>query len=115
MTVYVLEDDPGVLDSLTKILKSRGLNVAGFPDAESFFAKVIPIQTDVVFIDIGLPGINGAQAIRWVKSLANPPEKIFAITGQLKNKLVNQLHDLADIHVISKPLTESELVLHLDD
>ncbi len=111
--VYVLEDDPAVLDSLTQILESRGLKVKGFPDAETFFANVVPIQTDIVIVDILLPGINGAQVIRWVKNLADRPQKILAISGQVKTKLTNQLYDLSDIQVIDKPLFESELELHL--
>ena len=113
MTVYVLEDDSAVLDSLTQILESRGLEVRGFPDAETFFANVVPVQSDIVIVDIVLPGINGAQVIRWVKNLADRPQKILAISGQVKTKLTDHLHDLPDIQVIDKPLFESELELHL--
>jgi FixJ family two-component response regulator len=38
LTVYVVDDDPGVRDSLGMMLSLAGYRTALFPDAESFLA-----------------------------------------------------------------------------
>ncbi len=108
MTVYILEDDPGVLDSLTLLVEQFGHDVSAFPDAETFFLKADPKSSDTVIVDLGLPGIPGNRVIRWVRGLSSNPQ-VVAISGQARHQIEFQLRGMSEAVVIRKPLSEAEL------
>ncbi|MEP3275088.1 MAG: response regulator [Stappiaceae bacterium] len=108
MTVYILEDDPGVLDSLVLLIEQLGHDVSAFPDAESFFLKAVPKNSDTVIVDLGLPGIPGDRVMRWVSELSTNP-KVVAISGQARHLIDFQLRGIKKPIVVRKPLSEAEL------
>lgn len=103
MAVHVLEDDPGVSDSLLTFFVSMGFDVITHKDAESFFAANPPEPTDTVFVDLLLPGISGAQVIRWLLGLSKPP-RVIAITGQARSAIERQIQGLGHVELLRKPL-----------
>lgn len=108
VAVHILEDDPGVSDALRLLLTQYGHKVIAHPDAESFFEARPPRHEDVVIVDLGLPGISGAQVIRWLGALERPP-RIICITGQAQHAIDEQLGDVAPPILLRKPLTEDKL------
>jgi FixJ family two-component response regulator len=61
LTVYVVDDDPGVRDSLGMMLSLAGYRTALFPDAESFLAAWQPAWTGCLIADLRLPGKSGVE------------------------------------------------------
>lgn len=108
-SVHILEDDPGVSDSLRFLLQALGHDVVLHPDAESFFEGPPPSAEDVVIVDLGLPGIGGAQVIRWLDRLA-PRPRVIAITGQAQKVIEDELRDLPLVRLLRKPLSGDMLV-----
>ncbi|MCW2306459.1 response regulator [Rhodobium gokarnense] len=109
MAIYILEDDPGVSDSLSVFLEQLGYDVTVFADAESFFRREPPTETDTVIVDLGLPGIKGTEAIRWINGLVTRP-KVLVISGQPRNEIERQFNGTEVPVVLRKPLTEASLV-----
>lgn len=103
MRVHVVEDDVGVSDSLSLILGNLGHEVIAHRDAEGLFAAVPPMASDAVIVDLSLPGISGAQAVRWLQQLAEPP-RIVVISGQSQGVIDHQLRGLQRPVVVRKPL-----------
>lgn len=112
MTVHIIEDDPGVGDSLAMLLGQIGHCARVYPDAESFFEAAPPSSGDTVIVDLGLPGLSGVQLIRWINGLKQPP-KVIAITGQSNRNIMEMLGDEQPAVLLRKPLTEEVLVSHL--
>ena len=108
-SVHILEDDPGVSDSLRFLLQALGHDVVLHPDAESFFEGPPPSDADVVIVDLGLPGIGGAQVIRWLDRLS-PRPRVIAITGQAQKVIEDELRDLPLVRLLRKPLSGDMLV-----
>lgn len=108
-TVHIVEDDPGVSDSLRFLLQALGHDVVSHPDAESFFECPPPGERDVVIVDLGLPGIGGAQVIRWLQRLT-PRPRIVAISGQAQKVIEDELRDLPLVQLLRKPLSGDTLV-----
>ena len=50
--VYVVDDDPAVLDSVSLLIRSAGLKVMAFPSALEFLAAFIPNQIACLVLDI---------------------------------------------------------------
>jgi FixJ family two-component response regulator len=104
VAVHILEDDPGVSDSLLMFLTGMGHNAVAYPDAESFFESEPPSQDDIIIVDLLLPGISGARVIRWLQGLRNPP-RVIAITGQPQAAIEKQIRGLGSVEVLRKPLS----------
>jgi len=60
-TVYVIEDDAAVRDSLALMLSLAGYRTALFADAESFLAAWREELAGCVLSDLRLPGMSGVQ------------------------------------------------------
>ncbi|MEM1286979.1 MAG: response regulator [Pseudomonadota bacterium] len=111
MTVIIIEDDAAVCDAIRTFVTQLGHDAIAFEDAESFFAQDIPSGDDMVIVDIGLPGIDGVQVIRWLEALAEPP-RILAITGQSQTVIRDFLSGSPTMDVLRKPLSASELAVY---
>jgi FixJ family two-component response regulator len=59
--VYVVDDDPAVLDSVSLLIRSAGLKVMAFPSALEFLAAFIPNQIACLVLDIRMPGTTGLE------------------------------------------------------
>ncbi|NVO15609.1 MAG: response regulator [Rhodoplanes sp.] len=112
MAVHVVEDDPGVSDSLAILLEYLGFEVVRHADAEDFFRSAPPTGKDIVFVDLMLPGISGAELIRWLSSLKDPP-RIVAMSGQSQNTIDLQLRGIGATNVIRKPLSHGAITQQL--
>ena len=115
MAVHVVEDDPGVSDSLAILLEHLGFEVVCHADAEDFFRSAPPTSHDIVFVDLILPGISGAELIRWLGNLKDPP-RIVAMSGQSQSTIDLQLRGitgLGEMSVIRKPLSHGAITQQL--
>ena len=106
--VHIVEDDEAVSDSLVMLLRQLGRPVHAYRDAESFFARGIPAPHETVLVDLGLPGMDGNQLIRWLQSLREPP-RIVVISGQPQSRLERMMSGLSVPHVLRKPLNAESL------
>lgn len=61
-TVYVIDDDPDVRDSLQWLLESVGLQVRCFGSALDFFAAFEPGASGCIVMDVRMPGMSGLNA-----------------------------------------------------
>ena len=59
--VYVVDDDPAVLDSVSLLIRSAGLKVMAFPSALEFLAAFIPNQIACLVLDIRMPSTTGLE------------------------------------------------------
>lgn len=61
LTVFVVDDDPAVRDSLALLLGLEGFSVALFADAEDFLRAWRPEWAGCVVADLRLPGRSGIE------------------------------------------------------
>jgi FixJ family two-component response regulator len=108
VAIHILEDDPGVSDSLLLFLQGMGHDAVVYPDAESFFEAEPPKPEDTIIVDLNLPGISGAQVIVWLRTLKSPP-RVVAITGQPQSVLEKLQRTLHGVTVLRKPLSSRTL------
>lgn len=58
-TVFIVDDDPAVRDSLTALLRAAGYAVEAYPDAEMFLAAYDPARPGCLILDMQMPGMDG--------------------------------------------------------
>jgi FixJ family two-component response regulator len=59
LTVYVVDDDPPIRDSLSLLLGLRGYRTAMFASGEDFLAALQPGWRGCLLTDLRLPGMSG--------------------------------------------------------
>ena len=60
-TVFVVDDDKSVRDSIRWLLESIGLRVETFDSAESFLAGYSPERPGCLVLDVRMPGMSGPE------------------------------------------------------
>ncbi|MEZ0246041.1 MAG: response regulator transcription factor [Methylophilaceae bacterium] len=60
-TVYIVDDDPAIRDSLSLMIEQEELSVMAFECAEDFLAACSDISFGCAIIDIRMPGMDGMQ------------------------------------------------------
>jgi len=62
--ILVIDDIPDVAEILCSLLRYLGYEVVSAPDGIKGLARAKEFQPDVIFCDIGLPGMNGYEVAR---------------------------------------------------
>jgi two-component system response regulator FixJ len=63
-TVFIVDDDDAVRDSLRLLMKSVGMNATVYDSAESFLAAYDPLKFGCLVLDIRMPGMSGIELQR---------------------------------------------------
>jgi DNA-binding NarL/FixJ family response regulator len=88
ITISIVEDDAGVRAGLVRLIEksSEARWVSQHPTAESAIREIPLHRPDVVLMDINLPGLNGIECVRRIKTLL-PDTQIIMLT--VYNKIEN--------------------------
>jgi FixJ family two-component response regulator len=78
--VAVVDDDPGVLESIESVLASAGYDVRVFKSAMALLASKDFAEIACLISDIGMPVINGYELQRIVHNI-RPEMAVIFITG----------------------------------
>jgi FixJ family two-component response regulator len=60
-TIFIVDDDPGVLRALTRLVRAEGYDVQAFASPEEFLARHDPARPGCAILDVAMPGLDGLQ------------------------------------------------------
>ena len=66
-TVFIVDDDEAVRDSLRMLMKSIGLSAECYASANEFLEAYDPDRPGCLVLDVRMPGINGVEAFRQIR------------------------------------------------
>ena len=112
--IMVVDDDPGMLFTVTEILEDAGYEVCGVKDGYQAIEMSSQEDFALVFMDIGLPGIDGVEAYRQIKS-ASPGTPVIMMTGYSVEDLISQALEEGAYTVLYKPLDITRLLIAVKD
>jgi two-component system alkaline phosphatase synthesis response regulator PhoP len=108
-----VEDEPGLVMTLTDRLAVEGFDVDSASDAHSGLAKATSGQFDVIVLDVMLPGGNGFDICRAVRQKGiQTPILMLTARGQVVDKVVG-LKLGADDYLV-KPFEMAELLARIE-
>lgn len=81
LKVLVVDDDPGVVLLLSKLLRLHDVEVATAADGVAGVALAEVVRPDVVLLDIMMPRMDGYEVCRALKDHYDPP-KIVMVTAR---------------------------------
>jgi PAS domain S-box-containing protein len=113
--VLVVEDDPDVRLFTTESLCELGFTVLEAHDGPSALKQLEQHpEVHLLFTDVGLPGINGAQLVAAAREL-RPDVKVLFTTGYARNAIVHQGRLDPGVELITKPFTRAQLASRIRD
>jgi FixJ family two-component response regulator len=107
--VIVIDDDPGVRDSLGKLLRSTGFQVSLFGSVSEFLVTDRREGPTCLVLDVRLPGQSGLELQREL-ALAKIQLPIIFITGHGDIPMSVQAMKGGAIEFLTKPFREQDLL-----
>lgn len=108
-TVYLVEDDDAVRDSLQLVLESVGHNVEAYSRADSFLEQFSPEMAGCIVLDIRMPGMNGMELQRQLNN-RNSILPIIFVTGHGDVPMAVEAMQRGAVDFVQKPYREEELL-----
>lgn len=112
-TIFIVEDDEAVRDSLRTLLLTQFQDVRDFASGHSFLADVEATTRGCLILDLNLPKMNGLDLMRRM-AMAGYRLPTILITGQGDVMLDDRARKLGAIALLDKPVEYAALVLALD-
>lgn len=113
-TVFIIDDDASVRDSLGLVLGLRGYRTALFADAASFLSALRPDWQGCMVIDIRMPGMSGLELQRELKERGCMLPAVI-ITGHGDVSSAREAFRSEAIDFLEKPLNEARLLQAIDE
>jgi FixJ family two-component response regulator len=108
-TVYVVDDDEAVRDSLQWLLEGKDYRVRCFDSSESFLARYDPREVACLIADIRMGGMTGLELQDRLVERKSPLPVVF-ITGHGDVPMAVNTMKKGAMDFIQKPFKEDELV-----
>jgi DNA-binding response OmpR family regulator len=111
MNVLLIDDDVELCDLLSSFLSSEGfsVNMMHYFDQERWNA--LAERTDILILDIGLPRLNGLEALKRIRSQSKTPVLMLTARGDDLDRILGL--ELGADDYLSKPCNPRELVARL--
>jgi DNA-binding response OmpR family regulator len=106
-TVLLVEDDHVVRDALMRSLTDLGHTVYATGTALDALRRVASEPPDLIVLDLGLPDLDGADALRMLRGITETPI-IVATARDNENEIIRLLRAGADDYMV-KPFSSAHL------
>lgn len=109
--VLIVDDQPLICDGISKLLEGeKEIQVIGTAySGEEAIEKANKLKPDIILMDIRMPGIDGIEATKIIKS-NNPSIQIIAISVYEEDELVIQMFQAGAVGYILKDISLENLV-----
>jgi len=107
--VWLVDDDPGVLRALQRLLETEGYDTRAFPDAAAFLAAHDASLPGCAVVDLGLPGLDGLALQHRLADAGDPCPVIF-LSGQGSIPAAVQAMRGGAVDFLTKPVETATLL-----
>jgi FixJ family two-component response regulator len=108
-TVFIVDDDASVRDSLSLLLSIRGHATATFASAEDFLAAVQPDWRGCLLLDIRMDGMSGLELQRRLRD-GGPPLPVIVMTAHGDVAAAREAFLASAVDFIEKPFDTTQLL-----
>ena len=106
-SVFLIEDDQAIRQTLTRSLTEQGHSVRAVATATDALRDVVTWDPEIVVLDLGLPDLDGRDVIRMLRAVSQVPV-IVATARDDPDEIVRLLDAGADDYVV-KPYSAAEM------
>jgi DNA-binding response OmpR family regulator len=110
-SLLVVEDDPGIRAELIAVLTGEGHVVRSASDGFGGLREVTRGPLDAVILDLGLPDLDGGDALRMIRGISRVP--VLIVTARDEDaEIIRLLNAGADDYLV-KPFSGGQLTARL--
>lgn len=108
-TVFIVDDDPGVLDSLKFLMRSVGLSAETYQSAREFLQAFDLDRRGCLVLDVRMPEMSGMELQEKLKSMGSVLPIIF-ITAHGDIPMAVQAVKAGAVDFVQKPFRDQDLI-----
>lgn len=105
--VLVVDDDPNISEVLTRYLERDGYAVRCVDDGDEALAVALDWSPDLVLLDLMLPGIDGLEVCRRLRTVSAIPVIMLTAKGSEADRIVGL--ELGADDYVAKPFSPNEV------
>lgn len=113
-TALVVDDDAPIRQLLTRALVERGWKATAVESGEAALAVLADQSFDLIFLDLMMAGMNGAQAFQEIRH-RDPSAQVVIVTGYPDSEMMAAALRTGPFALLLKPFTLSDLHKLVDD
>ncbi|MER8188323.1 response regulator transcription factor [Kitasatospora sp. NPDC094015] len=110
-SVLVVEDEPGIRAELIALLTAHGHVVRSAADGFGALREVTQAHLDAIVLDLGLPDLDGADALRMIRGISQVP--VVVATARDDDAEIIALLDAGADDYLVKPFSGGQLAARL--
>ena len=107
-TALVVDDDANIRELLARALATHGWRSAVAPGGEAALEQLQGRRFELIFLDLLLPGMNGAEVFREIRQI-DPMANVVIITAYPDSALMAEALQVGPFAVMRKPFSLEEL------
>jgi FixJ family two-component response regulator len=107
-TVFLVDDDPGVLKAVSRLLRAKGYEVRPFASPEAFLAQHDAAVPGCAVFDVSMPGLDGLE-LQEALTAGGVQRPIIFITGKGDIPTSVRAMKAGAIDFLTKPFGEESL------
>jgi FixJ family two-component response regulator len=108
-TVYVVDDDVSIRESIESLLKFAGVRSECFETAESYLQTEPSTGPSCLILDVSLPGVSGMEFHQQLREAGRRIPVIF-VTGYGDIPMSVKAMKLGAVEFLTKPFSDQELL-----
>jgi RNA polymerase sigma factor (sigma-70 family) len=106
--IVIVDDDHGIREALTSLLRAKGWKVFSFDSAQAFLSAQLPDSPSCLVLDLQLPGISGLELQEKLAANGGPP--VVFISGHADIPSSVKAIKAGALEFLSKPFDDDELL-----
>jgi FixJ family two-component response regulator len=108
-TVFLVDDDAGVLKALSRLLRAKGYDVRPFASAEEFLQRHDAAVAGCAIFDVAMPGLDGL-ALQQIFTASGHQRPVIFLTGKGDIQKSVRAMKAGAIDFLTKPMRDKDLL-----
>lgn len=108
-TVYLVDDDPGVLKALSRLLRARGYEVKPYFSPQLFLEEHDAAVPGCAILDVSMPGLDGLELQRALTAAVGSHRPVLFVTGKGDIPTSVRAMKAGAIDFLTKPVKDEDL------
>jgi FixJ family two-component response regulator len=112
-TIFLVDDDAGVLKALSRLLQARGYDVQSFSSPQAFLAHHDASVPGCAVLDVSMPGLDGL-ALQQVLTAEGSQRPVIFLTGKGDIPTSVRAMRAGAVDFLTKPVNDSDLLAAIE-
>jgi len=108
-TIFLVDDDAGVLNALSRLLRARGYDVRPYTSPQEFLTHHDATVAGCAVLDVSMPGLDGL-ALQGALSAAGSQRPVIFITGKGDIPTSVRAMKAGAVDFLTKPVRDRDLL-----